>query len=88
MLSAVVKLEPEVHIIEKHLQISEGFFTKTNIKVDRRGIDLLAIHTISGEKFHAESTVHTNRKLNIMRTVELMALIQNIWIKKRYGKKS
>ena len=42
MLSAVVK-EPEVHIIEKYLQISEGFFTKTNIKVDRREIDLLVI---------------------------------------------
>ena len=51
-------------------------------------IDLLAIYTISGEKFHVESTVHTNRKLNTMRTVELMALIQNVWIKERYGKKS
>ena len=64
-LFVLIKMEPEVHLIEKYLGIVEGFFTMTNIKVDRREIDLLAIHPISGEKLHVESTVHTNRKLNI-----------------------
>jgi hypothetical protein len=55
-----------VHLIEKYFQIAEGFFTKTNIKVEEgREIDLLAIHPISKEKLHVESEVHTNSKLNI-----------------------
>jgi hypothetical protein len=58
-------MEPEEHLIEKYFQIAEGFFTRANIKVDRREIDLLAIHPISGEKLHIESSVHANEKLGI-----------------------
>lgn len=57
-------MEPEVHLIEKYFQ-EEGFFTKTNIKLDRNEIDLLAIHPVTGKKFHVESRVHTHSKLRI-----------------------
>lgn len=60
------KLEPEVRLIEKYLQIAWKCFTMTNIRCrGKKEIDLLAINPKTGEKFHIESRVLMNRKLNL-----------------------
>jgi len=58
-------LEPEVSLIEKYLQTVRKCFTMTNIRCrGQKEIDLLAINPRTEEKFHVESSVWINRRLN------------------------
>lgn len=58
-------MEPEVSLIEKYLQTVCKCFTMTNIRCrGQKEIDLLAINPKTEEKFHVESSVWTNRRLN------------------------
>ena len=51
-------LEPEVHIIDRYMQLVRKCFTMTNIVLGGgKEIDLLAVNPISGEKFHIEVRV-------------------------------
>jgi len=55
-------LEPEVHIVERYMQLVKKCFTMTNIMLEGgKEIDLLAVNPISGEKFHIEVRVATGR---------------------------
>jgi len=51
-------LEPEVHIVERYLQLVRKCFTMTNVMLEGgKEIDLLAVNPISSEKFHIEVRV-------------------------------
>ena len=51
-------MEPEVHIVERYMQLVKKCFTMTNIMLEGgKEIDLLAVNPISGEKFHIEVRV-------------------------------
>ena len=51
-------MEPEVHIIDKYMQLVRKCFTMTNVVLSGgKEIDLLAVNPISGEKFHIEVRV-------------------------------
>ncbi len=51
-------LEPEVHIVERYMQLVKKCFTMTNVMLEGgKEIDLLAVSPISGEKFHIEVRV-------------------------------
>jgi len=51
-------LEPEVHILDKYMQLVRKCFTMTNVVLSGgKEIDLLAVNPISGEKFHIEVRV-------------------------------
>jgi len=51
-------LEPEVHIVDRYMQLVKKCFTMTNIVLGGgKEIDLLAVNPISGEKFHIEVRV-------------------------------
>lgn len=51
-------MEPEVHIVERYLQLVKRCFTMTNIMLEGgKEIDLLAVNPISGEKYHIEVRV-------------------------------
>jgi len=51
-------VEPEVHIIDKYMQLVRKCFTMTNVVLSGgKEIDLLAVNPISGEKFHIEVRV-------------------------------
>lgn len=66
-------LEPEVSLIEKYLQTVRKCFTMTNIRCKgRKEIDLLAVDPKTGEIFHVESHVWTNRRLNSTELKELV----------------
>jgi hypothetical protein len=55
-------LEPEVHIVERYLQLVKKCFTMTNIMLEGgKEIDLLAVNPISGERFHIEVRVAIGR---------------------------
>jgi hypothetical protein len=55
-------LEPEVHIVERYMQLVKRCFTMTNIMLaGGKEIDLLAINPISGEEFHIEVRVAIGR---------------------------
>jgi len=55
-------LEPEVHIVERYMQLVRKCFTMTNIMLEGgKEIDLLAFNPISGEKFHIEVRIATGR---------------------------
>jgi hypothetical protein len=52
------EVEPEVHIVERYLQLVKKCFTMTNVMLQGgKEIDLLAIDPISGERFHVEVRV-------------------------------
>lgn len=52
------RLEPEVHIVDRYMQLVEECFTMTNIMLKGgKEIDLLAVNPISGEKYHVEVRV-------------------------------
>ena len=58
-------MEPEVSLIEKYLQTVCKCFTMTNIRCrGQKEIDLLAVNPRTEEKFHVESSVWINRRLN------------------------
>ena len=51
-------LEPEVHIVERYMQLVRKCFTMTNVMLEGgKEIDLLAVNPISAEKYHIEVRV-------------------------------
>jgi len=51
-------LEPEVHIVERYMQLVKRCFTMTNIMLEGgKEIDLLAVNPVSGAKYHIEVRV-------------------------------
>lgn len=55
-------MEPEVHIVERYMQLVEKCFTMTNIMLEGgKEIDLLAFNPINNEKYHVEVRVATGR---------------------------
>jgi hypothetical protein len=59
-------LEPEVHIVDKYMQLVRKCFTMTNVRLGRgKEIDLLAFDPVSGEKFHIEVRIATGRGFRI-----------------------
>jgi hypothetical protein len=51
-------LEPEVHIVERYMQLVKKCFTMTNVVLEGgKEIDLLAINPLTNEKFHIEARV-------------------------------
>jgi hypothetical protein len=53
-------LEPEVHIVDRYMQLVKKCFTMTNVMLKGgKEIDLLAVNPISGEKYHIEVRVAT-----------------------------
>jgi hypothetical protein len=51
-------LEPEVHIVERYMQLVKKCFTMTNVMLEGgKEIDLLAVNPISGTKYHIEVRV-------------------------------
>ena len=59
-------MEPEVHIVERYLQLVKHWFTMTNVMLDGgKEVDLLAFDPRSGEKYHVEVRVATGRGFRI-----------------------
>ena len=55
-------LEPEVHIVDRYLQLVKKCFTMTNLMLKGgKEIDLLAFNPVSGEKFHIEVRIATGK---------------------------
>jgi hypothetical protein len=55
-------LEPEVHIVDRYLQLVKKCFTMTNVMLEGgKEIDLLAVNPISGTKYHIEVRVATGK---------------------------
>jgi len=55
-------LEPEVHIVDRYMQLVKKCFTMTNIMLEGgKEIDLLAFDPISKEKFHIEVRIATGK---------------------------
>src|SRR4030067_3168985 len=62
MHGCFLNLEPEVHIVERYMQLVKRCFTMTNIMLEGgKEIDLLAVNTVSDEKFHVEVRVAIGR---------------------------
>ncbi len=60
------RLEPEVHIVERYLQLVRKCFTMTNVMLEGgKEIDLLAVNPISGDKFHIEVRVTIERAFRL-----------------------
>ena len=65
-LAAASVLEPEVHIVDRYMQLAKKCFTMTNIMLGGgKEIDLLAVNPISGEKFHIEVRVTIDKGFRI-----------------------
>jgi hypothetical protein len=59
-------LEPEVHIVDRYMQLVKKCFTMTNIMLEGgKEIDLLAVNPISGEKYHIEVRVTIEKGFRI-----------------------
>ena len=55
-------MEPEVHIVDRYMQLVKKFFTMTNIMLEGgKEIDLLAFDPITKERYHIEVRVATGR---------------------------
>jgi hypothetical protein len=55
-------VEPEVHIVERYMQLVKRCFTMTNVMLEGgKEIDLLAVNPVSGEKYHIEVRVAIGR---------------------------
>ncbi len=53
-------MEPEVHIVERYMQLVKKCFTMTNVMLEGgKEIDLLAINPVSSEKYHIEVRIAT-----------------------------
>jgi hypothetical protein len=51
-------LEPEVHIVDRYMQLVKKCLTMTNVMLEGgKEIDLLAVNPISGTKYHIEVRV-------------------------------
>jgi hypothetical protein len=56
------RLEPEVHIVDRYLQLVKKCFTMTNVMLEGgKEIDLLAVNPISGARYHIEVRVAIGR---------------------------
>lgn len=54
----LIAVEPEVHIVERYLQLVKRWFTMTNVMLEGgKEIDLLAFDPRSGDKYHIEVRV-------------------------------
>ena len=63
-------MEPEVHIVEKYMQLVKGCLTMTNIRLrGGKEIDILAMHPRTGEQYHIECRVTLARGFRL-RTVD------------------
>ncbi|HKM60030.1 MAG TPA: hypothetical protein VJY36_04075 [Candidatus Bathyarchaeia archaeon] len=59
-------MEPEVHIVERYLQLVKRCFTMTNVMLEGgKEIDLLALDPRSGDKYHIEVRVAIGRGFRI-----------------------
>jgi len=59
-------LEPEVHIVDRYMQLVKKCFTMTNVMLEGgKEIDLLAVNPISGEKYHIEVRVTIDKGFRI-----------------------
>lgn len=59
-------MEPEVHIVERYLQLVKHWFTMTNVMLDGgKEIDLLALDPRSGDRYHIEVRVAIGRGFRI-----------------------
>ncbi|HZK56346.1 MAG TPA: hypothetical protein VFC84_19490 [Desulfosporosinus sp.] len=59
-------MEPEVHIVERYLQLVKHWFTMTNVMLEGgKEIDLLALDPRSGDKYHIEVRVAIGRGFRI-----------------------
>jgi hypothetical protein len=59
-------VEPEVHIVERYLQLVKHWFTMTNVMLEGgKEIDLLALDPFSGNKYHIEVRVAIGRGFRI-----------------------
>lgn len=57
-----MKLEPEVHIVDRYMQLVRKYLTMTNIMLKGgKEIDLLAFNPMTKEKFHIEVRIATGR---------------------------
>ena len=55
-------MEPEVHIVDRYMQLVRKSLTMTNVMLGgNKEIDLLAFNPRSGEKYHIEVRVATGR---------------------------
>jgi hypothetical protein len=55
-------LEPEVHIVDRYMQLVKKCFTMTNIMLEGgKEIDLLALNPLSKEKYYIEVRIATGR---------------------------
>ena len=55
-------MEPEVHIIDRYMQLVRKCFTMTNVMLGGgKEIDLLAFDPASGDKFHIEVRIATGK---------------------------
>jgi len=58
----VITMEPEVHIVDRYMQLVKGCFTMTNIMLEGgKEIDILAMNPSTQEKYHIEVRVATGR---------------------------
>ena len=59
-------MEPEVHIVDRYMQLVKKCFTMTNVMLEGgKEIDLLAVNPVSGEKFHVEVRVTIDKAFRI-----------------------
>jgi len=55
-------LDPEVHIVDRYMQLVKGCFTMTNIMLEGgKEIDILAYNPLTKEGYHIEVRVATGR---------------------------
>ena len=59
-------MEPEVHIVERYMQLIKRCFTMTNVMLKGgKEIDLLAIDPRSSDRYHIEVRVATGRGFRV-----------------------
>jgi hypothetical protein len=59
-------LEPEVHIVDRYLQLVKKCFTMTNIMLEGgKEIDLFAVNPVSRERYHVEVRVAIGRGFRV-----------------------
>jgi hypothetical protein len=59
-------VEPEVHIVDRYMQLVKKCFTMTNVMLEGgKEIDLLAVNPVSGEKYHIEVRVTIEKGFRI-----------------------
>jgi len=60
--SSVIAMEPEVHIVDRYMQLVKDCFTMTNIMLEGgKEIDILAFNPLTKERFHIEVRIATGR---------------------------